>query len=80
MAVIASAAAVIYWSAPLNERRSGQRSRAKLCRPVLPEVAAAAEQPDKIAATLSSIPSSPAGSVGTRAEALVTGEAHETDF
>jgi len=80
MAVIALAAAVIYWSAPLNKRRSGQRIEASSPAVVL-EVAAAAEQPDEVAATLSSIPSSPAaGSIGTRADALVTGEARETDL
>jgi diguanylate cyclase (GGDEF)-like protein len=80
MAVIALAAAVIYWSAPLSKRRSSQRIEASLPA-VVAEVAAAAEQPNEVAATLPSIPSSPApGSIGTRADALVTGEARETDL
>jgi len=80
MAVIALAAAVIYWSAPLNKRRSGQRIEASLPA-VVPEVAAAAEQLDEVAVTLPSIPSSPTpGSIGTRADTLVTGEARETDL
>lgn len=80
MAVIAVAAAVIYWSAPVNKRRSHQRIETSLPA-VVPEVAAAVEQPDKVTAILPFIPSSPPpGSIGTRADALVTGEARETDL
>jgi diguanylate cyclase (GGDEF)-like protein len=80
MAVVALAAAVIYWSAPLDKRRSSQRIEARQPA-VVAEVAAAAEPPDEAAATLAPIPTSPAsGSIGTRADALATGEARETDL
>ncbi len=80
MATVAFAAAVIYWSAPLDKRRSSQRIEARLPA-VVAEVAAAGEQPDEVAATLAPIPTSPApGSIGTRADALITGEARETDL
>jgi diguanylate cyclase (GGDEF)-like protein len=71
MAVIASACAVIYWSAPISERRSGESREQNLpavaAPDVAPEVAAITEEPTP-------------GSVGTRADALVTGESHETDL
>ena len=74
MAVIASACAVIYWSAPVSERSSGER---------LEQSAPAVPAPDVIpavaAATEESKEPTP-GSVGTRADALVTGESHETDL
>jgi diguanylate cyclase (GGDEF)-like protein len=80
MAVVAFAAAVIYWSAPLNKRSASQRIEARQPA-VVAEVAAAAEPPDEVAATLAPIPTSPApGSIGTRADALITGEARETDL
>lgn len=80
MATVAFAAAMIYWSAPLDKRRSSQRIEARLPA-VVAEVAAAGEQPDEVAATLAPIPTSPApGSIGTRADALITGEARETDL
>jgi diguanylate cyclase (GGDEF)-like protein len=82
MAVIAATAAVIYWSAPLSKRKSAQRVEPSLPA-VIPEVAAAAVQPDELPATSSSIktPFSPEpGSIGTRADALATGEARETDL
>jgi diguanylate cyclase (GGDEF)-like protein len=74
MAVIASACAVIYWSAPISERRSGERQEQSLpavpTPDVTPALAAAPEEPTEPAP----------GSVGTRADALVTGESHETDL
>jgi diguanylate cyclase (GGDEF)-like protein len=102
MAVIASAAAVIYWSAPLSERKPGE-SREKtppiaLAPNVMPAIAATppatSEQAALTPAATSgqshdtapvsppmAATSSPApGSIGTRADALVTGEAHETDL
>jgi diguanylate cyclase (GGDEF)-like protein len=82
MAVIALAAAVIYWSAPLSKRKSGQREEPSLPA-VVSEFAAAAEQPDKLPAESPSIKFPPApepGSIGTRADALATGEARETDL
>jgi diguanylate cyclase (GGDEF)-like protein len=74
MAVIASACAVIYWSAPISERRSGERREQSVpavpAPDVIPVVAAATEEPKEPAP----------GSIGTRADALVTGESHETDL
>jgi diguanylate cyclase (GGDEF)-like protein len=91
MAVVASASAVIYWSAPLSERKpSGtvEQSPPIACIPVvMPELAAAAEPPQNPApeptpaATPSPEPGSPEpGSIGTRADALVTGQPRETDL
>jgi diguanylate cyclase (GGDEF)-like protein len=82
MAVIASSAAVIYWSAPLSKRKSSQSVESSLPA-VISEVAAAAEQPGALAAALPSIkiPSAPEpGTIGTRADALATGEQRETDL
>jgi diguanylate cyclase (GGDEF)-like protein len=97
MAVIASAAAVIYWSAPLIERKPGE-SREKslptaLAPHVMPAIAATSEQATVMPAATagqsqdtapispSIAASSPApGSIGTRADALVTGDVHETDL
>jgi diguanylate cyclase (GGDEF)-like protein len=82
MAVIASAAAVIYWSAPLGKRTSGHRAEPSLPA-VASKVAATVEQLDKLPAESPSIdmPLSPEpGSIGTRADALATGEARETDL
>jgi diguanylate cyclase (GGDEF)-like protein len=74
MAVIASACAVIYWSAPISERRSGERREQSVpavpAPDVIQAVAAATEEPKEPTP----------GSVGTRADALVTGESHETDL
>jgi diguanylate cyclase (GGDEF)-like protein len=85
MAVIALAAAVIYWSAPVSERKVGE-SQEQTLQPVfvpdvLPEVIASAEQPKALASPAIAMPSSPTpGSIGTRADALVTGESQETDL
>jgi diguanylate cyclase (GGDEF)-like protein len=84
MAVIALAAAVIYWSAPLSKRKSALPVEASLPAASVPEVAAAtAEPPANLAATLPAIniPFLPEhGSIGTRADALATGKASETDL
>ena len=78
MAVIASAAAVIYWSAPLDERKSSQKVDLSLPA-VVTEVTAVAEQSS--ASPAIEIPPSPEpGSIGTRADTLVTGEQRETDL
>ena len=74
MAVIASACAVIYWSAPVSKRSSGERLEQSV-----PAVAAPDVIPAVAAATEESKEPTP-GSVGTRADALVTGESHETDL
>ena len=87
MTVIASACAVIYWSAPLSEGKSGgtqtQNPPAAFIPAVMPAVAAATAQPEEqVSASPASVtPSSPAaGSIGTRADTLVTGDSHETDL
>jgi diguanylate cyclase (GGDEF)-like protein len=84
MAVVASASAVIYWSAPLSEREpSGtvEQCPSVACVPeVMPELAAAAEPPQKPAPEPTPAAAPEPGSIGTRADALVTGEPHETDL
>lgn len=74
MAVVASACAVIYWSAPISERRSGERLEQSVpavpVSDVIPAVAAVTEE----------LKEPTPGSVGTRADALVTGESHEKDL
>jgi diguanylate cyclase (GGDEF)-like protein len=110
MAVVASAAAVIYWSAPLSKRKPGESAEKSLPIALAPAVmpaivamptatseqpAATSEQPAAMPAAMTTgqsqdtAPVSPPvaaasspqpGSIGTRADALVTGEAHETDL
>jgi diguanylate cyclase (GGDEF)-like protein len=87
MAVIASASAVIYWSAPLSNRRREHAAAPTVVGTVAPavvsEIAAAADQPEEIAsepAQEAEASSSEAGSIGTRADALATGEWRETDL
>jgi diguanylate cyclase (GGDEF)-like protein len=88
MATIALASALIYWSAPLKKRKAGERVEQEFPTALVPDVAlgvsAAAAQPQEAAANAShtgATPFSPAaGSIGTRADALVTGEARETDL
>jgi diguanylate cyclase (GGDEF)-like protein len=93
MAMVASASAVIYWSAPLSERRpTGTPEQTPSIAPVpevMPELAAAAElqqepyppeEPAPLSPSVEMPPIPEPGSVGTRADALVTGEAHETDL
>jgi diguanylate cyclase (GGDEF)-like protein len=84
MAVVASSSAVIYWSAPLS-RRNASLSEPNLPAPlpanVMPEVAGAAEQPEATGFLPGGAPRSPEpGTVGTRADTLITGESHETDL
>jgi diguanylate cyclase (GGDEF)-like protein len=82
MAVVASAAAVIYWSAPLSKRKSSQAVELSLPA-VVPQVTAVTEQQEEPASTLPSIeifPSPEPGSIGTRADALATGQQRETDL
>jgi diguanylate cyclase (GGDEF)-like protein len=87
MGVVASASAVIYWSAPVDKRKPG----VTMPQPVLPiasvsavpEIAAIAEHPEELASSLPSgatLSSPEPGSIGTRADAFVTGEMHETDL
>jgi diguanylate cyclase (GGDEF)-like protein len=84
MAVIASACAVIYWSAPLSEERSGetreQNPPTRFMPEVIPAVAAATlNLEDQVSVSPPNATPAP-GSIGTRADAFVTGEAHETDL
>jgi diguanylate cyclase (GGDEF)-like protein len=85
MAVVAFSSAVIYWSAPLNKRNSAGKTE-----PIPPIVSAADLVPEPTADAQSSqepaplpalvaMPSPEPGTVGTRADALITGEA-ETDL
>jgi diguanylate cyclase (GGDEF)-like protein len=84
MAVVASGSAVIYWSAPLSERRLTEIPEVIVPAEPSPgmaiEIAASADGASLPQATapVTAIPK--AGSTGTRAEALVTGETHEIDL
>jgi diguanylate cyclase (GGDEF)-like protein len=97
MAVVASASTVIYWSAPLSERKRGEAREKSLpialAPDVMPAIASTSQKPAATPAATSeqsqdTAPVSPPiaaaspepGSIGTRADALVTGEAHETDL
>ncbi|HEY1964972.1 MAG TPA: GGDEF domain-containing protein [Acidobacteriaceae bacterium] len=86
MAVVASASAVIYWSAPLNIREPAEiaQTAEQAQPPALPNlisVLTAASQPQAAAAPSQSAPAPfEAGTVGTRADALITREPHETDL
>lgn len=90
MAGVASASAVIYWSAPLNRRKSiGSAEQSTLFDPVhvvAPELAPVAEskaEPTQQAAPVLpsiAIATSEPGSIGTHADSLVTGEPPERDL
>jgi uncharacterized membrane protein len=88
MAVVASASAVIYWSAPLAKRQPVEIAKAteQAQPPALPNLISmlsAAVQPQAVTApapSQSAAAPSGAGTVGTRADALITGEPHETDL
>ncbi|MFL6429571.1 MAG: GGDEF domain-containing protein [Acidobacteriaceae bacterium] len=90
MAVVASASAVIYWSAPLNKRQAiAMTEQSTPIAPIpdigpemLPELTAAT-QPEQKPAPLqpsAAIVLPEEGSIGTRADSLVTGQPHETDL
>jgi diguanylate cyclase (GGDEF)-like protein len=90
MAVVASASAVIYWSAPLNRR---QPAATAVHIPPLasvpdltPELATAAkpkleptEEPASVLPSTAILPPDP-GSMATRADSLVTDESHGPDL
>ncbi|HEX6494597.1 MAG TPA: GGDEF domain-containing protein [Acidobacteriaceae bacterium] len=90
MAVVASASAVIYWSAPLRNR--GPIETAEQSVPIVPVPEFVAEIVPELAAAAQPrqeqlpLPPSTAivlpepGTIGTRADSLVTGEPHETDL
>jgi diguanylate cyclase (GGDEF)-like protein len=88
MSVIASASAVIYWSAPLSKRKDNEAPPAALPDAMLsesiPQIVAAVEPEAPIAEALPDaqlIGSKPEpDSVGTRADAIATGEWRETDL
>jgi diguanylate cyclase (GGDEF)-like protein len=88
MAVVASASAVIYWSAPLSEQQPGGTAEQSENVPnattaqVVPELTANAQpMQDPTPVSPSTAPQVPEpGSIGTRADSLVTGESHETDL
>jgi diguanylate cyclase (GGDEF)-like protein len=94
MAVVASSSAVIYWSAPLDKRKPApvpepeqapipaRNPSVELTPDVIPGLAAGAMQPALENGSLANTPpSSPEpGTVGTRADTLITGESHETDL
>jgi len=91
MAVVASAAAVIYWSAPLSERKPGDSAERSLpialAPDVIPAIAATpaatsgrSHDTAPVSPPMAAASSPEPGSIGTRADALVTGEAHETDL
>jgi diguanylate cyclase (GGDEF)-like protein len=80
MAVIASASAVIYWSAPLSKGWREHVPVSSVVEVIAPavvmEIAAAAELPSEAQEAASPEPDS----IGTRADALATGEWRETDL
>jgi diguanylate cyclase (GGDEF)-like protein len=85
MAVVASASAVIYWSAPLNNRNPVLMAEQSLPVAYVPEImpelaVAAAEPPQDPAPELVPAAAPKPGSIGTRADAVITGGSHETDL
>jgi diguanylate cyclase (GGDEF)-like protein len=85
MAVIASASAVIYWSAPLHTRQpllmAEQSVPVAYVPEIMPELAAtAAEPPQDPASELVPVAAPKPGSIGTRADAVISGNSHETDL
>jgi diguanylate cyclase (GGDEF)-like protein len=85
MAVVASASAVIYWSAPLGKGEpveiaaTAEQSQPPALPNLIPVFAAAAPPPAVSEPSQSAPPPDP-GTVSTRADALITGEPHETDL
>jgi diguanylate cyclase (GGDEF)-like protein len=87
MGVVASASAVIYWSAPLSKRQHGdgtaEQSVLNAAVPeIVSEVAAAAQpiQEPTLGSPSAAIPIPEPGSVGTRADSLATGASYQTDL
>jgi diguanylate cyclase (GGDEF)-like protein len=85
MAVIASASAVIYWSAPLHNRKpllmAEQSLPVAYVPEIMPELAAAAAELRQDQAPEPAPAAAPKPrSIGTRADAAITGESHETDL
>lgn len=86
MAVTALASAVIYWSAPLSKQWREHATAPSVVETAAPAVLseiAAAQQSEEIAfepAQEEEASRSKSGSIGTRADALATGEWRETDL
>jgi diguanylate cyclase (GGDEF)-like protein len=85
MAAVASASAVIYWSAPLNNRTPVLMAEQSLPVAYVPEImpelaAAAAESLQDPAPEPAPAAAPEPGSIGTRADTVVTGKSHETDL
>ena len=90
MAIVASTSAVIYWSAPLNQRKpigaAEQSAPFYLVPAVMPELAGITEskaQPSQETVpdlASGAIPTPEPGSIGTRADSFVTGEPPERDL
>lgn len=88
MAVVAVASAIIYWSAPLEKRRWDEAQPQSAPEPISAEIVAELAHPVETKECLPELqpqedeaPHAPEpGSVGTRAEALATGEWRETDL
>jgi diguanylate cyclase (GGDEF)-like protein len=78
MAVVVSASAVIYWSAPLHAPAAspGAASPAPAEPPSLPGVATLAQPSAELPSPRAPEP----GSIGTRASSVATGEQYETDL
>ena len=85
MAVVASASAVIYWSAPINNQKpllmAGQSLPVAYVPEIMPELTATAAEPRQDQAPEPALAAAPKPrSIGTRADAAITGESHETDL
>jgi diguanylate cyclase (GGDEF)-like protein len=87
MAVVASASAVIYWSAPLGKREpvnivveTAEKAQPPASPNLIPVLTAAAEPQAPAAPSESAAAPSGTGTIGTRADALISGEPHETDL
>lgn len=84
MAVVASASAIIYWSAPLNNRNlvlmAEQSLPVAYVPEIMPELAAAAEPSQDPAPEAAPAAAPKPRSIGTRADAVITGVSHETDL
>jgi diguanylate cyclase (GGDEF)-like protein len=86
MGVVASASAVIYWSAPLSKRQHGDgTAEQSVPNAAVPEIVSgiAAAQPIQeptLGSPSTAIPIPEPGSVGTRADSLATGASYQTDL
>ena len=86
MAVVASASAIIYWPAPLAKQEPVEIAKtAEQVQPselpkLIPMLTATSPPRATTAPPKSTPAPSEAGTVGTRADALITGEPHETDL